>query len=147
MLWINVCLYVSPVYSKTISKDMLKRGQWGGWQQKNRQRQRRDEKETKIRGGSGPPKCLLRGVVCCCFAVWLLDESRTELSVCLALDGGYILSWQPQSHPSHVAELQLPHTLSWAATSSHQCKQTIPVRFCFLFPYRNPLLPDCSNNN
>lgn len=44
---------------------MQQRGQWGGgWQQKNRKRTRRDEKETEVRGGSGTPKCLLRGYVC-----------------------------------------------------------------------------------
>lgn len=63
----------------------------------------------------------------------LLDERRTGLSVCLALNGGCILSWQPQSHPSHVTELQSPHTLSWNASSSHHCKDTIPIRFCFCF--------------
>ena len=68
----------------------------------------------------------------------LLDESRTGLAVRLALIGGCILSWQPQSHPSHVAEPQSSHTLSWAATSPHQGKDTIPIRFCFLFHLQRP---------
>jgi len=118
------------VHSKTTSKDMQRRGQWGGWQQRNKGWRRRDEKETEVRGGSGTLKCLLRGVVCCS-CLTLLDECRTGLSVCLALNGGYILSRQPQSRPSHVAELQSPQALSWAATSTHQCKETIPIRFCF----------------
>ncbi|CAB1456403.1 unnamed protein product [Pleuronectes platessa] len=47
------------------------------------------------------------------------------------------------SHPSHVAELQSRHILSGAATSSHQCKETFPIRgSAFFLPFYSYLPKD-----
>ncbi len=114
------------VYSKTTSKDMQKRGQWGGWQQMNRQLRRRDEKETEIRG-SGTPKCLLRGVVCYCLAAVRLCWMRAgHGSVCVwpwmeatfYLDSHKVISLKLLSCSPHIAWAEPPPRLISARAPS-----------------------------
>lgn len=116
---------------------MQQRGQWGGggWQQKNRKRTRRDEKETKVRGGSGTPKCLLRGYVC---RVCWITAGRCVSGLEWRLY--FILTATESSHPTL---LSCSPSIPWAEqplrliiTKTSPCKTVFFLfYFCFVLVF------------